>query len=188
MKSVALAALVVFSLIALGGQVQTGTITGTVRDSSGATIPGATVKATNGETGKVTTMVTDQNGGYAFSSLPVGTYAVDAALPGFENRRFSGLTVAPSSAVRQDFALGLQRTPSPFDRYASADIAADSQSRQGAVTAYRGHVRMTTDTTIILADELDFNMQTQRADVRGNVSVQLRQVGPRVIPVGKSQD
>lgn len=182
MKSLALAALVAFSLIAIGGQAPNGMISGTVRDSSGNTFPGATITATHVDIGKVTTVLTNENGVYIFSNLPAGTYVVTAGLPGFATQRSNGLPLGPSSSLRQDFALSFQGT-SPFDRFAIVNIVADRQSSQGGMTNYRGHVRMTTDSTIIQADELDFNSQTQQADVRGNVSVQLRQIGARAIPL-----
>jgi hypothetical protein len=185
MKSLVLAALVVLSLVALGAQAPSGTISGTVRDPTGAAIPGVSVTATNVNTGKVTTMLTNESGTYTFSSLAAGTYTVNAGLPGFADQRFSNVMVGPSSSLRLDIALPLSRGPSQFDRTAKADIVADSQSRQGVVTMYRGHVQMTTESVIIGADELDFNSQTQRADVRGNVSAQMRQIGPRVIPLAR---
>ena len=53
------------------GQV-TASITGTVRDSSGAVISGAIVTVNHTETGLVRTVTTDSNGSYAVPSLPVG--------------------------------------------------------------------------------------------------------------------
>jgi carboxypeptidase family protein/TonB-dependent receptor-like protein len=63
---------------------QTGTLTGTVADQSGAVLPGVTVTAT-GESviGGARTAVTDENGVYRFPSLPPGTYTVSAELSGF---------------------------------------------------------------------------------------------------------
>ena len=64
---------------------QTGTLTGTVADQSGAVLPGVTVTAT-GESviGGARTTVTDENGIYRFPALPPGTYTVSAELSGFK--------------------------------------------------------------------------------------------------------
>jgi hypothetical protein len=196
MKSLALAALVVFSLMAPGGQAQTGTIRGVVFDPTGAVMPGVAVNATRVATGDITRAITNESGAYTFANLPTGTYEVAAGLPGFAIRRSGPVVVGPSSSVQQNFALSVESQqlpmlpmprippPSPFNPAPVPEIIADSQSTQGAVTSYRGRVRMTIERTIIRADEVDFNSLTQSADVRGNVSVQLRQTGGvRVIPL-----
>ena len=63
-------------------------ILGTVADSSGGVLPGVTVTAASPalQVGQVTA-VTDENGGYRLSPLPIGTYAVTFELPGFETVR-----------------------------------------------------------------------------------------------------
>ncbi|HXT61611.1 MAG TPA: TonB-dependent receptor [Pyrinomonadaceae bacterium] len=65
---------------------QTGTsnITGSVIDSSGAVVPGATVTATNEATGVKSTQTTTDSGVYAFSSLPVGNYTIMVEKQGFK--------------------------------------------------------------------------------------------------------
>lgn len=192
MKALAVAALILVSLIALGAQAPAGTITGVVLDASGARIPGVTVTATHATTLDVKTAITDVEGRYTFSNLPVGAYDVTAALPGFATRRAAGLIVGASVALTQNFSLALQGVqyglippPSPYDRLPPVTITANRQTTTGDVTAYRGNVQMTINNAVLQADELDFNSLTQHADVRGNVSVQLRPSGPRVIPLSK---
>jgi hypothetical protein len=65
---------------------QTGTsnITGTVRDSTGAVVPGATVTATNEATNVSSSQTTTDSGVYAFSSLPVGNYTITVEKQGFK--------------------------------------------------------------------------------------------------------
>src|SRR5687768_9768099 len=96
MKALALTVLVVSSMVALGVQAQSGMIGGTVRDTRGAPIPGVTVTATNGDTGKGSTLITNEAGAYTFSGLPAGPYTISAALPGFATKRFMGLRLEPS--------------------------------------------------------------------------------------------
>src|SRR5688572_31215756 len=64
------------------------TISGTVRDSSGAVLPGVTVEAASGALiEKVRTAVTDSTGQYRITELPPGTYTVTFALSRSEERR-----------------------------------------------------------------------------------------------------
>ena len=62
---------------------QNAQITGTVKDSSGAIIPGATVTARNLDTGLARTGVTDAAGEFRLPSLPPGRYSVSTELSGF---------------------------------------------------------------------------------------------------------
>src|SRR5262245_42541015 len=61
-----------------------GSLAGTVRDASGAVLPGVTVEASSPAlTEKVRSAVSDGRGEYKIVDLPPGTYAVTFALPGF---------------------------------------------------------------------------------------------------------
>jgi hypothetical protein len=70
----------------LAALAQTGTsnITGTIRDSNGAAVPGATVTAKNDSTGVTSTQTTTDSGLYSFSSLPVGNYTITVEKQGFK--------------------------------------------------------------------------------------------------------
>src|SRR5437667_9846559 len=84
--------LAVFFLVAGVALAQTATsrITGTVGDASGALVPGAMVSAKNDATGVTYTQMTTEAGLYGFSSLPVGTYTITVALPGFKTASKTG--------------------------------------------------------------------------------------------------
>jgi hypothetical protein len=64
----------------------TGQISGTVKDSSGAVLPGVTVTITNVNTNIGKSAVTNEHGAYVVTGLPVGTYKVVAELQGFRGR------------------------------------------------------------------------------------------------------
>jgi hypothetical protein len=83
----------------------TASISGTVKDSSGATVVGATVTATNVETGVTITQPTNGEGFYSFQSLPLGKYDVDVQHRGFKSYRQSGLTLDVNSALVVDVTL-----------------------------------------------------------------------------------
>ena len=64
-------------------QQTTGNVTGRVLDQQGAAIPGVTVTAKSPSTGFTRTEVSDAEGVYRLSALPVGIYEVTAELQGF---------------------------------------------------------------------------------------------------------
>ena len=70
------------SAFAQGGT--TGTLTGTVVDSSGSAVPGATVTATEAETAAVRTVVSNENGLFRISGLDPGRYTVKVELTSFK--------------------------------------------------------------------------------------------------------
>src|ERR1051326_6124536 len=61
-------------------------IQGTVTDTSGALVSGATVTVTNNETGKVQQVQTSDDGFYRVGELPPGTYTVIAEMTGFKKK------------------------------------------------------------------------------------------------------
>src|SRR5688572_18219766 len=77
-------------------QSGTGRISGTVKDTSGALVPGALVIAQHEQTGVRHTTTTTQSGLFVFPSLPIGPYSVTAELQGFKRatRTKNLLTVA----------------------------------------------------------------------------------------------
>src|SRR5690349_17975877 len=84
-----------FSCLACGaGWAQvTAQISGSVKDASGAVLPGVEVTATQTATGLVRTVVTNETRSYVLPNLPVGPYKVDAALPGFRSFSQTGIVL-----------------------------------------------------------------------------------------------
>jgi len=68
----------------LFAQVDTGTILGTVKDSSGAVVPAAQVTLTNQDTGFTLNTKTSGDGTYIFTPIKIGTYKVEATMTGFQ--------------------------------------------------------------------------------------------------------
>ena len=83
-------------------QQTTGNITGRVLDQQGAAVPGVTVTAKNPTTGFTRTEVSDAEGVYRLSALPVGIYDVTAELQGFTTVVEEGVevNVAPDAGRR----------------------------------------------------------------------------------------
>ena len=69
----------------------TARIRGIVTDPSGSVIPGAAVTAKNLETGVTFEQKSQPNGGYEFLHLPIGTYSITVAAPGFSSFNASGI-------------------------------------------------------------------------------------------------
>jgi len=84
-----LGALALIAVCALTGtaygqsQAINGTIEGTVRDASGAVLPGVTVTITNTETGSQRVVVTNESGVFRAPLLQLGRFTVSAELNGF---------------------------------------------------------------------------------------------------------
>jgi carboxypeptidase family protein len=72
-------------------------ITGTVRDASGAVLPGATIEASSSALiEKVRTAISDGTGQYRITDLPPGTYRVSFALQGFATTHREGVELSGS--------------------------------------------------------------------------------------------
>jgi hypothetical protein len=86
----------------------TGDIRGTITDSTGAVLPGATVTIYSEVLlGGSRTMATNELGVYRFIAIPIGTYAVEAGLSGFETKRYEGVRVNVNLTATVDISLGL---------------------------------------------------------------------------------
>src|SRR3984893_19447892 len=83
-RSMIWVAVLILAAIPVAAQLPTGTILGTVKDSSGASVPGATVTVRNTDTNLTRTQMTEQDGSYRFPELPVGHYEAKAEAPGFK--------------------------------------------------------------------------------------------------------
>jgi outer membrane receptor protein involved in Fe transport len=84
---------------------QNARITGTLKDQSGAVIPGVAVTATNQETGLTRTAVTDQVGQFRVPSLPPGVYTVRAELSGFSSEARPDIILVIDQEAIIDFTL-----------------------------------------------------------------------------------
>ena len=86
-------------------QSDRGTITGTVVDPAGAVVANAPIEARSLETGAVYPAASTTTGNYTLAQLPVGTYELSAAVPGFKKYVRRGLTVQVAETLRIDVTL-----------------------------------------------------------------------------------
>src|SRR5687767_14956490 len=75
----------------------TAQISGTVRDQSGAVLPGVEVTATHTDTGIARTTITNETGSYILPNLAIGPYRLEASLPGFRTFRQTGIVLQVNS-------------------------------------------------------------------------------------------
>jgi hypothetical protein len=84
----------------------TGSLAGTIRDSSGAVLPGVTVTVTGRALQRENaSAVTDNGGAYRIPLLPPGVYEVVAELSGFAPQRRSNVEVALNQTTTLEFQL-----------------------------------------------------------------------------------
>lgn len=86
-------------------QLDTGSIQGTVRDTTGALIPGAKVVVTNEGTQRAHDTTTSHSGEFSVPTLPVGRYSVAASFHGFNTVTITGVQLNASEAHRVDVTL-----------------------------------------------------------------------------------
>jgi hypothetical protein len=83
-----------------GGQIQ-----GTVTDNTGASVSGATVEATQTESGLHRVVTSGGDGGYSLPSLPVGPYTLKVTATGFSTYNQSGIVIQVGNELRVDVKL-----------------------------------------------------------------------------------
>ncbi len=86
-------------------QLSTASLTGVVRDSSGAVVPNAKVVLTNAATSVENTTTSNGSGTYLFLDITPGRFTVQASAPGFAVQKVPDLTLTVGQAASIDFAL-----------------------------------------------------------------------------------
>ena len=105
----ALAFLLLLSSAMAHAQVTTADLVGTIKDSSGAVVPGAKVVITNQGTGVSRSTTTGADGNYIFTSLPPGTYTLAAEATGFIRVERTGVQLQVNQRAQVDLALAVGR-------------------------------------------------------------------------------
>ncbi len=127
----------VFATLCLGAayaQTETGQITGTVLDPTGAAVPNANVSATSSDTGAVRTAQTESGGSYSFTNLLPGVYAVRANSAGFAAFE-QKVTVTVGARIGLDIHLEVGKTETTVQVTESAvEVNTETQTLGTVVT------------------------------------------------------
>jgi hypothetical protein len=119
-------------------QYENGSLVGTIHDSTGAAIAGATVSVMNDATGITSTSAANATGDYEFPSLRVGTYTVRAQAPGFSIALAQHISIAVGSRERINLELKAGSTSTTVE---VTDVAlaleTDSSQRGQTVTQFQ---------------------------------------------------
>ena len=117
-------------------QVLYGTLVGTVTDPGGRSLPGATVIATEVQTGAEHRQVTNNEGGYDLRDLSPGTYRVRVTAQGFAQAEQVGIDVRANLIVRADERLSVAGSQQTVEVSATAtQLQTDSGTIHGELSS-----------------------------------------------------
>jgi hypothetical protein len=86
-------------------QVDAGTVVGTIKDSTGAVVPGATAAATEMDTGTKTTVKSESDGNFVITPLKIGRYSVAVEASGFQREVRHNIVLHVQQTIQLDFTL-----------------------------------------------------------------------------------
>ena len=109
-------------------QTITGTVQGYISDVEGGAIPGATVTATNQDTGIARAVISDANGFYSAKALQVGTYTVTAELSGMQTTQQTDISVLVGQIKDVNLTLEIESTSEVITVTSEAPIIEVSRS------------------------------------------------------------
>lgn len=120
-------------------QRTTGTITGTVKDSTGAVLPGVSVSVSGPNIVGTQTAATNEHGFYRFLNLPPGEYQLSYALTGFKTLTRKGIRVSVGGTLEQDAALDMTQLSESVEVMGESSVV-DTTSNDVSTTYDRNWV------------------------------------------------
>src|SRR6266850_5431547 len=165
------AAVVLLNASLLQAQVDTGSITGTITDASGAVVSGASVKLTNEGTNAELTTTAGTDGDYKFSPVRIGNYSLTASFQGFQTMTQRHVTVNVSSNVVVNFALKPGQVTETVEVTSSAPQLQTQDASVGQVVDGRtvNNLPLNGRNFTFLAQTVA-GVNTPQADTRGNAA------------------
>lgn len=127
----ALGVVLLFILSSSSFASNSGSISGTLVDPSGAVVRGAIVVIRNLETGTQQSCATDEKGLYSFSALPEGHYQIEASAPGFKPYVQTGVELAASAVLTVDVELELTSEATTVEVSAESVLIDASTTQMG---------------------------------------------------------
>src|SRR5271170_5534435 len=119
-------------------QFENGSLVGTIRDTSGAIVAGASVAVSNTATGIESKVVSDSNGNWEVPSLRVGTYHVTASMPGFNTAVADNISLSVGSRQRIDLTLQIGQAQETVEvNNVQLQLETESSQRGQIITQYQ---------------------------------------------------
>src|SRR5437868_8066687 len=152
-------------------QIDTGSVLGTVTDSSGGRVSGATVTLTNEGTNAAVSTTTGANGEYKFTPVKIGTYKVAVTIQGFQTTTTRGIVVNVGENVVTDFALKPGSVSETVEVTSSAPVLQSQDASVGQVIDSKNvnDLPLNGRNFTFLA-QLSAGVNTPQADTRGNAA------------------
>jgi hypothetical protein len=123
-------------------QTSTSEISGTVRDASGAVIPGATVTLTNEATGVVQKQSTTEAGVYAFPAIPVGSYQLRVEASGFKTLNKANNVVQVNTPLAVDLTMEVGSAAESIEVAATTETLQTTSATLGNVVEQKAVVNL----------------------------------------------
>ena len=95
----------IVSTTTLWSQIDMGSVTGTIKDPSGAVVAGSQLTLTNEATGVAQKVRSNSSGSYVFEAVPVGSYTLKVEAAGFKTYEATGIQVHVQNIVTSDVSL-----------------------------------------------------------------------------------
>src|SRR5258707_293965 len=182
MKICVMLTVLVLTATGLRAQGDRGIITGTVKDATGAVVPGAGVTAIHLATKASYKASTTASGDFTVPALPVGNYEVRVENTGFKTQVATGIVVAAGATVRLDVALELGATQQTIEVATNSQILQADTGRGST----EGSNKLVNDLPLLVngAVRSRFDRATITPEVAGNGDTNLRIGGGRIGALG----
>src|SRR5438477_10498793 len=133
--SIALAAtLLLMSGLPAFGQATTATLTGIVRDTSGAIVPSAGVTLKNEASGDLRKTTSNSEGYYSIVAIPPGSYAITVEAPGFQRSEQKAIALNSADKRNVDATLTIGAISQTVEITATAESVTPIDSGEKALT------------------------------------------------------
>jgi len=181
-----LVTVLVLTATGLWAQGDRGLITGSVKDATGAIVPGARVTAIHLSTNTSFKAVTTAAGDFTVPDLPVGNYQMRVENTGFKTEIVDNIVVGAGATVRLDVALELGATQQTVEVGSNAQVVQVDTARVSTEVSNR----MVDDLPIVVngAVRSPFDLAATTAEVAGSGDSNLRIGGGRIGVFGMTLD
>ena len=153
------------------GQVDEGSITGTVLDATGAVIPNALVTLVNTDQGITQQTRTNSSGGYTFSPVRIGHYTVSASAKGFAKTTQQNLEVAIAQTLMVNIQLKLGAETETITVTSAPPMMQTEEASVGQVVSQESVNSLPLNgRNFTFLAQIGAGMQTPQADTRGNAA------------------